>query len=91
MVEKARALLASPSKDHPHKVGMLLVVEKESVLKTSELLREWKSAFVNAGFLPHRYTLLTSDQKKMHAFSFVKADAISSADCTSLLRLKNEI
>lgn len=83
MIEKARRLLTPVAASsighntHPHKAGMLLIVEKESILhsgsKSEKFLRHWKASIQELGFELYRYNLLSADRRKAHTFAFIRA------------------
>lgn len=88
MVQKARLLLKTPSNDDYNedyddltmKGGLLLIVEKESVISTSKklkneginLIEHWKKVIESIGFVLIHYKLMVSDNegRKSHTFAF---------------------
>jgi len=88
MIEKARELLARRATQHSHRVGLLLIIEKESCLRSS--VNYWKQAICNTGFELYRYEVLISEKKKAHAFAFAKVEHVNVAG-TAKLVIKGEI
>ena len=78
MLETARALLVQPETDGraPHEAGLLLIVEKASVLgsgpRGQRLLRHWKRTIQALGFKSVTYRALGNSRSgcRMHAFCF---------------------
>jgi len=76
MIVKARELLKPPDQNsqHPHRAGILLIMEKESCLAAADLLDHWKCTIQDLGFQLIRYNLVASERRKAHAFAFVRSD-----------------
>ena len=80
MLRKARQLLLSPpavpsAACPPHSSGLLLILEKESVLgsggkRGAMLLKSWKVAISVLGFELVTYQLMHTEGRKCHLFAF---------------------
>lgn len=88
MVAKARQLLIEPDSDspHPHKCGILVIFEKESILSrphyNQALMSNWKQAIVDLGFDYVTYDLLSVQSggtRRAHGFVF-KTRQLTEAD-----------
>lgn len=108
MIRKARQLLRSPSSlsttdpntnnvtgesNTPHRTGLLLIAEKESIFSSSEhaiesvgqnkkaLLSGWKQAIAKEGFSLVKYQLLKSGPKRYsHVFAFATTNPTDAAE-----------
>lgn len=99
MIRKARKLLRSPPalndstqpSTTPHRTGLLLIAEKESIFALSEhaiesvgqnkmaLLSGWKQAIANEGFSLVKYQMLHSGPKRAsHVFAFATTNSNDS-------------
>ncbi len=81
MIENARKVLISPGfEDKPHHGGLLIIIEKESILSSHNsgkvsanrvTIDDWKSTICSKGFFLQRYELhVSSDRRKSHIFIF---------------------
>ena len=82
MVSKARELLKGPcSSSEGYYGGLLLIVEKESVLAGSlspELKKRWRESVESVGFAHLRYELLSTGDRRSHCYAFRAVDRSSS-------------
>jgi hypothetical protein len=111
MVQKARLLLKTPVNtdynqdydDSSMKGGLLLIVEKESVMNRSKRQNEgminivdhWQKVIESIGFVLIHYQLLAVDNegRKSHTFAFrtTKTNTSSSSSNDGKLYIKQEL
>ncbi len=101
MLIKARELLISPPESDdpagaPHRSGLLLILEKGSVLtasgsRSSMLLWSWKAAICALGFELVTYQLLNTDGRKCHIFAFRTVTRPASGQLRLPLYCKHEL
>eukprot|EP01040_Poterioochromonas_malhamensis_P003240 gene3240-3453_t len=88
MIENARKVLISPGfEDKPHHGGLLIIIEKESILLSQNsgkvsvnrvTIDDWKSTICSKGFFLQRYELhVSSDRRKSHIFIFKATNLVA--------------
>ena len=87
MIQKARRLLVSPGYGgQPHRTGLLLIVEKESIFNKGqvannemEYIHNWRTVISKYSFELVKYRFLkAADGKNMHAFAFAATEVVES-------------
>lgn len=87
MIKRSKQLLMSVNVDmHPHKSGLLLIIEKESILHRGKyyplFLKHWKNEIKNQGFELMKYEKVTCGTRSFHGFAFktIASNASSPKD-----------
>ena len=103
MVRKARQLLHTPqpSSSEPHRAGLLLIAEKESIFSKTHtpdtvgknksfFVSSWKEAIANEGFELVKYNMVKTGARCSHLFAFATTPSgnFNSNDNGTLSKVK---